>query len=79
MTRNVSLLRELVENIRETGMEWARKRRELAALQNRRKIVHLGLRDRLIAEAQARGEAQHHGGDGGSASASMWRAWTRLR
>jgi len=56
MTRNVSLLRELVENIRETGMEWARKRRELAALQNRRKIVHLELRDRLIAEAQARGE-----------------------
>lgn len=53
---NLSLLRELIENIRDTGMDWARKRRELTALQNRRKAVQLEIRDRLIAEAEARGE-----------------------
>lgn len=56
MATNPSLLRELIENIRETGMAWARKRRELTALQNRRKALHLELRDRLIAAAEARGE-----------------------
>jgi hypothetical protein len=56
MNSNVSLLRELIENIRATGMTWARKRRELTALQNRRKVVQLELRDRLMAEAAARGE-----------------------
>lgn len=56
MNGNLSLLRELIENIRETGMTWARKRRELTALQNRRKAMHLELRDRLMAEAEARGK-----------------------
>ncbi|HEY8484678.1 MAG TPA: hypothetical protein VIL13_08720 [Longimicrobiales bacterium] len=51
-----SLLRELVENIRATGMEWARRRRELAALENRRKALQVELRDRLLAEAARRGE-----------------------
>ncbi|HEX6939274.1 MAG TPA: hypothetical protein VF158_07665 [Longimicrobiales bacterium] len=55
MHANVSLLRELIENIRDTGMAWARKRRELTALQNRRKAVQVEIRDRLIAEAEARG------------------------
>src|SRR5690606_33830564 len=36
--------RELIQEIRTTGEEWARKRRELAALQNRRKALHLALR-----------------------------------
>jgi len=56
MSVNPTLLRELIENIRETGLAWARKRRELTALQNRRKAVHMELRDRLIAEAASRGE-----------------------
>jgi len=47
---------QLIENIRTTGEEWARKRRELAALQNRRKALHLALRDRALREAAARGE-----------------------
>lgn len=56
MNSNLSLLRELIENIRETGHAWARKRRELTALQNRRKALQVEIRDRLIAEAAARGE-----------------------
>lgn len=56
MRSNLSLLRELVENIRATGMDWARNRRELTALQNRRKAVQLEIRDRLVAQAAARGE-----------------------
>jgi|SRR5690625_486832 len=56
MSTNPALLRELIENIREKGLAWARLRRELAALQNRRKATHLELRDRLIEEAAARGE-----------------------
>lgn len=56
MKTNFSMLRELVENIRVAGMEWARRRRELTALQNRRKALHVELRDRLLAEAQERGE-----------------------
>ena len=48
--------RELIQNIRTTGEEWARKRRELAALQNRRKAVHVALRDRALRAAEARGE-----------------------
>jgi alpha-D-ribose 1-methylphosphonate 5-triphosphate synthase subunit PhnI len=49
-------LAQLIENIRTTGEEWARKRRELAALQNRRKALHIALRDRAIRAAAARGE-----------------------
>ncbi len=56
MSANLSLLRELIENIRDTGLNWARKRRELTALQNRRKALQLELRDRLLAAAQGRGE-----------------------
>jgi len=48
--------RELIHEIRTTGEEWARKRRELAALQNRRKALHIALRDRALREAAARGE-----------------------
>ncbi len=48
--------RELINHIRTTGEEWARKRRELAALQNRRKALHVALRDRARREAAARGE-----------------------
>ena len=55
MQPSVTLLRELIDNIRDTGLTWARKRRELTALQNRRKVLHVELRDRLIAEAAARG------------------------
>lgn len=56
MATKLSLLRELVENIRETGMTAARKRREVTALQNRRKLTQIEIRDRLLAEAEARGE-----------------------
>jgi hypothetical protein len=56
MATNLSLLRELIENIRETGLTWARRRRELTALQNRRKALQVDLRDRLITAAEARGE-----------------------
>lgn len=56
MPHNPSLLRELIENIRTTGLTWARHRRELSALQNRRKALHLDLRDRLIKAAADRGE-----------------------
>lgn len=56
MRTSVSLLRELVENIRAAGLEWAARRRELAALQNRRKAVQVEIRDRLVASAAARGE-----------------------
>jgi hypothetical protein len=56
MRSNVSLLRELAENIRRTGLEWATRRRELAALQNRRKAVQVEVRDRLLAGALARGD-----------------------
>ena len=49
-------LAQLIENIRTTGEDWARKRRELAALQNRRKALHIALRDRAIRAAAARGE-----------------------
>lgn len=52
----LALLREMIENIRATGMDWARKRRELSALQNRRKAVHVEVRDRLMAEAAAHGD-----------------------
>lgn len=48
--------RELINDIRTTGEEWARKRRELAALQNRRKALHVALRDRALREAAMRGE-----------------------
>lgn len=48
--------RELITDIRTTGEEWARKRRELAALQNRRKALHVALRDRALREAAVRGE-----------------------
>lgn len=51
------LLRQLVENIRDKGMEWARRRREVSALQNRRKAVQHEIRDRLIAKAEAEGES----------------------
>ncbi|MFW6079234.1 MAG: hypothetical protein ACODAE_06420 [Gemmatimonadota bacterium] len=51
-----SRLRPLIGTIREKGMAWARLRRELSALQNRRKAVQVELRDRLMAEAEARGE-----------------------
>ncbi|HLU26261.1 MAG TPA: hypothetical protein VKZ58_11205 [Longimicrobiales bacterium] len=56
MKANAHLLRELIENIRVAGMELARKRRELSALQNRRKAMHIALRDRLMAESARRGE-----------------------
>lgn len=56
MTHNPSLLRELIENIRSTGLTWARHRRELSALQNRRKALQLEIRDRLIQTAAHRGE-----------------------
>jgi hypothetical protein len=56
MASNLTLLRELIENISETGLTWARRRRELTALQNRRKALHVELRDRLIAAAEASGE-----------------------
>lgn len=56
MASNLSLLRELIDNIRETGLAWARRRRELTALQNRRKALQVELRDRLIAAAERRGE-----------------------
>lgn len=55
MKANAHLLRELIDNIRATGLEWARKRRELSALQNRRKAMHIALRDRLMAESARRG------------------------
>lgn len=55
MAGNLSLLRELVENIRETGMVAARKRREVTALQNRRKALHVEIRNRLMEQAEARG------------------------
>lgn len=56
MSTNTRMLRQLVENIRDKGMDWARRRRELNALQNRRKATHVEIRDRLIAEAEARGD-----------------------
>lgn len=56
MPQNAGLLRELIENIRKTGLDWARRRRELSALQNRRKALQLEIRDRLVAEAAARDE-----------------------
>lgn len=60
MRSSVSLLRELVENIRSAGLEHAARRRELAALQNRRKAVQVEIRDRLVASAGARGEKLSH-------------------